>query len=380
MDGSRFFCLALIILFERGYHSFTSIQITGIDSATSQYSCIWCKCPREERYNPEKVWSLSDQSQGARTIDENVSNAEKRGKKQFNVSRTPLFPMIPLSRVVIDNLHLFLRIADVLIDLLIVELKRHDAIDRTKKFSSFDPEKYKHLDKFQKFVSGLGIPGYAFYVGKDSKHLKSRTLTGPEKLKLFRNVRIADLVPKLSPDATTKIQHLWKELLELNSLFSKRPDGFCDDDIRNYEEKSREWGRSFIRTYHEHNVTPYIHALMNHVGEFMKLHGSLLQFSQHGLEKYNDIMTKDYFRATSHRGEAALRQIMEKQNRLEHLSDLGAQTTKCFSITCSNCGRSGHNRLTCCQHCKTCTCNYAPFCAHLVACDGKKIPACEKEN
>ena len=43
--------------------------------------------------------------------------------------------MIPLSRVVIDNLHLFLRVADVLIDLLIVELKRHDAIEKVKKFS-----------------------------------------------------------------------------------------------------------------------------------------------------------------------------------------------------------------------------------------------------
>ena len=69
---------------------------------------------------------------------------------------------------------------------------------------------------------------------------------------------------------------------------------------------------------------------------------SILQFSQHGLglEKYNDVMTKEYFRSTSHHGEAALRQIMEKQNRLEHLSDLGSQTKKCFSIVCSNCGGS----------------------------------------
>ena len=110
------------------------------------------------------MWSLTDPSQGARTIDENVTNAEKRGRKQFNVSHTPLFPMIPLSRVVIDNLHLFLRVADVLIDLLIVELKRHDAIEKVKKFSSFDPEKFRHLDKFQNFVSSLGVPGYAFYV------------------------------------------------------------------------------------------------------------------------------------------------------------------------------------------------------------------------
>lgn len=167
------------------------------------------------------MWSLSDTSLGACTIDENVVNAEKLGKKQFNVSHRPLFPMIPLSQVVIDNLHLFLRVADVLIDLLIVELKRHDAIEKVKKFQSFNPEKYKHLDKYQKFVSGLGIPGNTFNVGRDSKCLKSRTLTGPEKLKVFRNIRIAELLPKLNPQMAIEVQFLWDELLELNSLFSK---------------------------------------------------------------------------------------------------------------------------------------------------------------
>ena len=92
---------------------------------------------------------------------------------------------------------------------------------------------------------------------------------------MFRNIGIAELVPEINPQVAIKIQFLWDELLELNSLLSKRPDEFCDDDIRNYNERSREWGRRFISTYHE-DVTPYIHALlMNHVGEFMQLHGSI---------------------------------------------------------------------------------------------------------
>ena len=95
----------------------------------------------------------------------------------------------------------------------------------------------------------------------------------------------------------------------------------------------------------------------------LALHGTILQFSQHGLEKYNDIMTKEYFRSTSHHGEAALWQIMEKQNQMEHLSDLGSQTKRCFSIVCSNCGGSGHNKLTSVQNCKNCS--YSPFRAHL---------------
>lgn len=62
--------------------------------------------------------------------------------------------------------------------------------------------------------------------------------------------------------------------------------------------------------YHESNVTPYIHAMANHVHEFMTMHG-ILPFAQQGLEKYND-MTKEFFRATCHRNEDALIQILQK--------------------------------------------------------------------
>ena len=87
--------------------------------------------------------------------------------------------------------------------------------------------------------------------------------------------------------------------------------------------------------------------MMNHVPEFLKIHGSILPFTQQGLEKYNDITTKMYFRSTNHQGTQALAQIMEKQNRLEYLRDAGTTTVKCFNITCSVCHQVGHNARTC---------------------------------
>ena len=87
-----------------------------------------------------------------------------------------------------------------------------------------------------------------------------------------------------------------------------------------------------MQTYQAKNVTPYIHAMMNHVSEFMKLHGSILAFTQQGLEKYNDVITKDYFRATSHKGKQALLQIMQKRNRLEHLRDSGVQVPSYLTL------------------------------------------------
>ena len=43
--------------------------ITGIDSAHSQFACIWCKCSMTDRADVEKKWSISDRSLGAKQID-----------------------------------------------------------------------------------------------------------------------------------------------------------------------------------------------------------------------------------------------------------------------------------------------------------------------
>ena len=76
----------------------------------------------KERHDMTKTWS---QTIGARTIQENEQlSKEPRSRKRFNVSREPFFPTIPLTNIVIDNLHLFLRVFDVLMRLHIDEFKR----------------------------------------------------------------------------------------------------------------------------------------------------------------------------------------------------------------------------------------------------------------
>ena len=187
----------------------------GIDSATSTYPCIWCKCSSSERHDPTRKWSLLDSSKGARTVEESTDLAFGRGKK-FNVSHPPLFPEIPLKNVVIDNLHLFLRVADVLINLLVVEMKRQDAIEHVKTFkASFSVSKHMHLNMWEQFVASLGISDFHFYVGKTSKQLKTRTLTGPEKMKVFKNINIRRLLPTFPETEVVAIQWLWESFLEL---------------------------------------------------------------------------------------------------------------------------------------------------------------------
>ena len=65
-----------------------------------------------------------------------------------------------------------------------------------------------------------------------------------------------------------------------------------------------------------------MHVLVAHLPKLMKDHGNIWMFSQQGLEKFNDDITKDYFKSTNHKsGEDSLRQILFKLNRLEYLTD-----------------------------------------------------------
>ena len=65
---------------------------------------------------------MFDMALGGRTVD---LISKWSGRKLFSCKHPTLFDFIPLDRVVIDTLHLFLRISDVLIDELIQEFNTH---------------------------------------------------------------------------------------------------------------------------------------------------------------------------------------------------------------------------------------------------------------
>ena len=124
-------------------------------------------------------------------------------------------------------------------------------------------------------------------------------------------------------------------------------------------------------------VTPYMHCMMMHVSQFMSIHGAILPFTQHGMEKY-DVMTKDYFTVSSHRGLDCLTQILQKQNRIEHLEHIGAKRKKSFEIKCSNCKEGGHKMMTCSAACSHCA--HSPFSTHLVIINDHNVPQCQVDS
>ena len=90
--------------------------------------------------------------------------------------------------MVIDTLHLFLRVTDNLIGNLIRQLKYCDSIEKRVKVSDgFCRKKYQNMARYETFLQDLGIP-FSWYVGKETKQLEYRDLIGPEKVKLFQNI------------------------------------------------------------------------------------------------------------------------------------------------------------------------------------------------
>ena len=155
---------------------------------------IRCKCPTLERYDSTQNWSITECAHGTRTIEESKMIARSKSKK-YNVAFEPIFDTISLTCVEVDRLHMFLRLADALIDRFLLELQQLDKIVKVTKLPSLDILHY--IKKYETTLKSLGISGFLFWIGRESKKLKWHTLTGPEKLILLENINLIITFPQV---------------------------------------------------------------------------------------------------------------------------------------------------------------------------------------
>ena len=113
---------------------------------------------------------------------------------------------------------------DVLINLLILDLRTHDAVKKLTKEQSM-------FEIYIKFLNETCKVSFHTYTDKHSKNLKWRDLTGPEKLRLFKNINMIQLFPNLSNN--DKIQEIWTSFRgiyqQLQSNDHPNPDQLQDD-------------------------------------------------------------------------------------------------------------------------------------------------------
>ena len=130
--------------------------------------------------------------------------------------------MIPISRVVIDNLHLYHADHRQLINLLTSDIRQLDGIEKSTNVCLAETN---NLKKYESFLAGT------------SGSLKWRDLTGPEKYSLFKQIDTVTLFPNL-PNVVI-LQKLWMEFIALNDMI--RSESMPTFEIRRFEEKAKLW-------------------------------------------------------------------------------------------------------------------------------------------
>ena len=129
----------------------------------------------------------------------------------------------------------------------------------------------------------MGSSSYSFWVGKELKKLKRRTLTGPGKLIVFRNIKIAGILGDTEELSAIQGLSSWLSIaafrqglskiqVMLTSRFAVSRSTHCKNRLR------RSQRHQFITNYLAKYVTLYMHCMVHHISEFMSLHGSILSF------------------------------------------------------------------------------------------------------
>ena len=91
----------------------------GLSAATANYACTWCKIHKDDRWKMEKHYHWL-----ARSLQE-IKETSKKSKDNYVCCKEPLLN-IDLDHIIVDELHLLLRITDILTSNLITEATEWD--------------------------------------------------------------------------------------------------------------------------------------------------------------------------------------------------------------------------------------------------------------
>ena len=304
--------------------------VSGLDSANSTHPCLWCITDKNSKHILSKKWSMT--KKGART---QALLKKWYPKHQYNTSRPSLFPFIPIENTIVDPLHLFLRVTDRLLMLLVNECRRQDGLSqKTKKIIK---DKNIHMTKLETILSDNNI--YFSWKTDEMGNLQYPELRGPEKILLYEFLDITTLIPGYKN--ANKFQEVWQTFFELVTMLKS-----STVDVKMFNLKAQQWLKKCLNVFQTRDITPYMHILCFHVGEMLHLHGNIAQFTQQGLERINDLLSTMYFKSTNQSRKTALKQLLLKHKRLQYYIDHKyPQPPRPY--TCTACGETGHSVKSC---------------------------------
>lgn len=133
------------------------------------------------------------------------------------------------------------------------------------------------------------------------------------KIRLFTNFNLAEIIP--GHEKFDSVVKIWMDFYETVQLVKG-----VELEAAELRQRTRDWLKLYLTVYDKKTVTPYMHAFVAHLHEFVRLYKDINAFNCQGLEKLNDISTGQYFKGTNKHG-TALHQMLRKRNRMEYLVD-----------------------------------------------------------
>ena len=312
-------------IFLGGDYKFLLI-IMGLSGATSDYACLWCKVHRLSRWMTTEPLMKYNSEPRARTLSEikKMASLPKSSKnKKFSCVHPPLLE-ISTDHIILDELHMMMRVTDRLTENLIKEVLERDS-KRNFNLAKNDTKNI-YRDTLLKAINETGAVFTMWEKmnadGRSSGSFDWTSLIGADKKKVMEGLpNKLEAQDILFPETKETVVKIWRDFTELYKEINQTD--LNKDTFETIHMKAKLWIELFCslggtrQGYSKDRVTPYMHCLVYHIPYFIKLHGSFKKFTGQGVEKNNDDAKKAYFQK-SNKWDAA-KDILELESRQEHL-------------------------------------------------------------
>lgn len=216
------------------------LLMMGLKGATSHYACVWCKIHKNNRWDTSFNLDHYQSPDLKRSLKEMFELARKKKQEnKFCCDHEPLLH-IELDHVVLDELHLLLRILDVLVENLVKDALKWDQNENWDKRKS--QHKNEHLNNLQATIRSCGV---SFDIwektnadGKGSGQYDFTSLLGSDKKKLLNELP-TKLNGIIQPDTVEVVKTIWEKFGEIYSTVTCRNPS--TEMINDYFKKAKEW-------------------------------------------------------------------------------------------------------------------------------------------
>ena len=281
-----------------GDYKFILVML-GLNGATANYACAWCKIHKDDRWKTDQHFSYFNSEPLSRSLPE-MKKMSKISKDNYGCCKEPLLD-IELDHIIVDELHLLLRITDVLTSNLITEVIEWDIEENLESTSN----KQVHLNKLINSIRSCGV---SFDVwkkknadGKESSIYDWTSLMGNDKKILLYHLpeKMHDF---LRSETVDKVIKIW---VDFAALYKNLSDWQPHTSPTEFWLKAKQWVNDFVSLtrlregYERKRVTPYMHIMVAHIPWFFKMYKAVKIFTGQGVERNNDVARSTVLRKSN---------------------------------------------------------------------------------